>query len=65
MAREAHFVLVDCLAERLDELRRKKRINSIAVAPQESHSTGYPISQRECAGFNAPRFPVCAGEYHT
>ena len=45
-----------------DERRCDLRHNCIAVAPQESHSTGYPMSQRECAGFNWPGFTVSAGE---
>ena len=45
-----------------DELGRKRRDNRIAVGAQSSHAAGYPMSQRECAGFNWPRFSVCAGE---
>jgi hypothetical protein len=38
------------------------RDDGIAVGAQSSHAGGYPISQRENAGFNAPRFSVEAGE---
>ncbi len=37
-----------------DERRGDLRHDCIAVAPQESHTAGYPMSQRECAGFNWP-----------
>lgn len=43
-----------------DEFRRGFRDNRIAVAAQASHSGGYPMSQRECAGFNRPGFSVGA-----
>ena len=45
-----------------DEVGGDLRDDGIAVAPQESHAVGYPMSQRECAGFNAPRFGVAAGD---
>lgn len=38
------------------------RDDGIAVTAQSSHSGGYPISQRECAGFNWPEFPIPASE---
>lgn len=41
------------------ELRRDLRDDGISVGAQSSHSSGYPMSQRLNAGFNAPRFPVC------
>src|SRR6516165_1647653 len=44
------------------ELRRDLRDDRVAVGAQASHSAGYPMSQRECAGFNRPRFSVGAGE---
>lgn len=34
-------------AVRTDELRRDFRHDCIAVAPQQPHSAGYPMSQRE------------------
>ena len=47
---------------RLYELGRDLRDDRIAVGAQASHAAGYPMSQRECAGFNWPRFSVGAGE---
>jgi hypothetical protein len=44
------------------ERRREVRIDRIAVAPQQPHAAGYPMSQRECSGFNAPGFSVAAGD---
>lgn len=46
----------------LDERDRERDNDCIAIPPQESHAAGNPISQRECAGFNAARFPVAAVE---
>src|SRR5690606_29173851 len=34
--------------------------DGVSVGAQSSHSAGYPISQRECAGFNGAGFPVAA-----
>ena len=48
--------------ERRHELGRDLRDDGVTVAAQSSHSGGNPMSQRECAGFNAPRFSVEAGE---
>jgi hypothetical protein len=45
-----------------DKFRRDFRHDCIAVSPQKSHATGYPMSQRECPGLNAPRFSVAEGE---
>lgn len=39
--------------ERPHELGRDLRDDCIAITAQSSHSAGNPISQRECAGFNA------------
>ena len=36
--------------------------DGVAIGAQSSHAGGNPISQRENAGFNAPRFAVEAGE---
>ena len=44
-----------------DEDLRDLGDDGIAVTAQSSHAGGYPMSQRECAGFNLPRFPVGAG----
>ena len=44
------------------ERRGDLRDDRVAVGAQSSHSLGYPMSQRECAGFNWPGFPVSAGE---
>lgn len=46
----------------LDESRRCLRNDCIAAAPQEAHSAGNPMSQREKAGFNwdAPDFSISA-----
>ena len=43
-----------------DELRRRVRIDCIAVAPQEPHSAGYPMSQRLKSGFNWPPLSIPA-----
>ena len=40
------------------ELCGRLRDDCIAVAPQQPHATGNPMSQRECSGFNAPRLSV-------
>lgn len=45
-----------------DKLGCYLRDDGIAVAAQSSHPGGNPMSQRECAGFNAPRFSVPAGD---
>ena len=45
-----------------DELRRDLGNDGIAVTAQSHHAGGNPMSQRGKAGFNPPRFPVCAGE---
>jgi hypothetical protein len=42
----------------LDEGCRDLRHDGIAVTAQSSHAGGNPMSQRECAGFNAPRFSI-------
>lgn len=42
-------------------LCRNLRDDGISVGAQASHSGGYPMSQRECAGFNRPPFSVSAG----
>src|SRR6185436_2394456 len=47
-----------CFDRRFDKFRRCLRTDCIAVAPQESHPAGNPISQALKAGFNAPRFSV-------
>src|SRR5271166_5663698 len=43
-------VSINSFKIRLYECLRDLRHDCIAVAPQESHSIGYPMSQRECAG---------------
>jgi hypothetical protein len=45
-----------------DELRGDLRDDSVTQSMQLSHAAGNPMSQRECSGFNAPRFSVEAGE---
>jgi hypothetical protein len=45
-----------------DEFRRELRDDCVTVTAQTSHSTGYPMSQRECAGFSWPIFSVATGE---
>ena len=50
------------LAVRFYERLRNLRANRIPRSPQEAHSAGNPMSQRENAGFNAPRFSVAAGD---
>jgi hypothetical protein len=44
------------------EFRRERRHDRIAIAPQEPHAAGYPISQRECSGFNGPPAAIAAAE---
>jgi len=62
-ARSNYFCKVtDGFSAGADEFRRTLRHNCIAVAPQQSHAAGNPMSQRECAGFNAPRFSIGAGD---
>jgi hypothetical protein len=51
-----------CFAVGLDEFRGKRRDDGIAVTAQSSHAGGYPMSQREKAGFSAPLFVVAAGD---
>jgi hypothetical protein len=41
---------------------RLKRGFGLLVGASHSHAPGNPMSQRENAGFNAPRFSVCAGD---
>src|SRR6056297_4156037 len=45
-----------------DEFRGYLRDDGIAVTPQSSHSGGYPMSQRECAGLNWPPLGIAASE---
>lgn len=45
---------------RADEGGGDLRDDRVAVGAQSHHSGGYPISQRECAGFNRPPFPIAA-----
>ena len=51
----AELVVRTTIHTRPHEDLRDFRHDCIAVAPQESHTAGYPISQRECPGLNTPR----------
>jgi hypothetical protein len=53
---------VSNVEEGFKELCRKRRDDSVTIAAQSSHAGGYPMSQRECAGFNWPPLAVAAGE---
>ncbi|GAN86372.1 hypothetical protein Gain_0027_047 [Komagataeibacter intermedius TF2] len=44
--------------EFLDEGRRDLRDDCIARTPQEAHTAGKPISQRENSGFNWPELAI-------
>src|SRR5690606_22359370 len=55
-------MLLDYPPVRPHERRRDLRDDCIARTPQESHSSGNPITQRLKAGFNAPRLSVGAGD---
>ena len=44
----------------LYELNGNLRDDRVTVGAQSSHAAGYPMSQRECAGFNWPPLAVSA-----
>src|SRR3974390_886949 len=50
----------NCFLGGLDECRRKRDNDSIAIHAKASHTGGIPINQRECAGFNWPILFVAA-----
>ena len=55
-------IFAKSFARRCDEFGEDLRDDRVAVGAQLAHSTGNPMSQRECSGFSWPPRVVDAGE---